>query len=219
MIPSFLCKNKISRAALVWMLSFTLIGMSHYESLAGCNCGSDYYETIAYEYTAQSCPPLEANDNTVYYYKSDQITCRNNNLTYYSANSDGDFTPQQIINTYKNILRVLRNPSGTHIIAVFTYYTGSILGINIPSSPGVYTYPELDKYCLNIGVPDTDYDGFPDCLDPCPEDEINQCQVCDQNREELIAQCHGEENILYWDPVNCTGRCMQGANLGDCSDQ
>ncbi|MCL7414272.1 MAG: hypothetical protein M8353_11800, partial [ANME-2 cluster archaeon] len=78
----------------------------------------------------------------------------------------------------------------------------------------------FNKYCTHdAGLEDFDQDGFPDCLDPCPEDETNGCEQCDQNYQDLISQCKSESNILYWDNVNCTGRCSQQSNLGDCPGQ
>lgn len=147
-------------------------------SRADCGCNPNYYDVIAYEYTSQSCPPENADDETYYYYIANQVTCNNNIISYYTGFSDGNFTPKAIENTFKSVLIVLRNPSGTHMIAVFPYYNGTILGIDVSSfGPGVYTYPELDEFCNNINIPDNDGDGFPDCLDCDPEDE-NENAVC-----------------------------------------
>lgn len=183
---------------------------------ATCSCSPSYYGSIAYEYTAQSCPPEDATDSTVYYYDSEQVTCNNSVISYYTNNSDGNFTPQQLVNTYKNILIVLRNPSGTHIIAVFPYYNGTINGINVSSlGPGVYTYDAMDQFCNNINTPDTDSDSFPDCLDCAPND-FDMSQDCPLCLNEEVAQCGSEENSLDWHKDSegtCIGICIE-ENLG-----
>lgn len=167
------------KAFVIWLIVSAVALLTPINSaFAVCGCSPNYSGSIAYEYTAQSCPLENANDNTLYYYDSEQVTCSSGIISYYTNNSDGDFTPNFIINTYKNVMIVLRNPSGTHIIAVFPYYNGNILGINVSSmGPGVYTYPELDQFCRNINVDDNDGDSFPDCLD-CDPGDTNANLTC-----------------------------------------
>jgi hypothetical protein len=229
MLLSFFLK-KIIRTTKLFLLTIPLIFISDNIILADCSCsvGSNGITNIGFALEARSCP------NETDYYSYDvyfNAECSNNILNYLQfSTSYFKGTPESAIALFADGDDiVLRNQSGTHLIVVKVStpsktFNGKIAGVNISEkTPGVYYAdpPEkLNQYCSPLtALPDNDSDGFPDCLDPCPEDAANWCEVCDQNREELIAQCHGEKNILYWDPVNCTGRCMQGANLGDCSDQ
>lgn len=196
---------------------------------ADCSCATGGgINVIGLEAIATTCPPDPPSDSHSFYYITNNINCSGDpgNIIYVAPWGGENYTPAYLQNLWVGVgYRVLRNPSGSHMIMVSPDYTGTVAGVNMNGLPAdVYEAipPEaLDQYCTTVtpSPTDSDSDGFPDCLDPCPEDETNGCEQCDQNYQDLISQCKSESNILYWDNVNCTGRCSQQSNFGDCPGQ
>jgi len=169
------------------------------------------------EYIAKSCPEEGGDDNTDRLYVSQWILCSGGGLVQNAMfpASEVVLTVNEIIataNSYNNT-RILRNESGTHIIAVHRYYQGTVAGLS--PAVGVTTHENLNEYCTHDGdLTDSDSDGFPYCLDCNDLDpELNLvCESCQQEYQEQIAECQGEELILFFDYTSCEGHCRNVNN-------
>lgn len=188
-------------------------------SAGNCSCSpnTDFNDYAAIEYTAISCTP-DANGRYTYIIYG--VQCVSNIIKDYLPLGDTPFpkSPDEVINQYASVYRVLRNPSGTHILVMVPISSRitSLLGVSVPSTKGISTIDELDQYCTQFPVNDSDGDGYPDCLDCDIDNPDNPCLHCDEYHQTLINDCKGEGNILYWDADQCKGRCLQNANFGGC---
>ena len=153
--------------------------LNHSYVLASCDCRADYISSIGLEYIATQCPPEGADDNTLYHYRIYLIRC-SGKVSKHADYGDNSNTPSSLGNYIKSSgYRVLRNPSGTHMIAVHWNYRGTVAGIGVTGlSAGIYTYESMNNYCLNQGTPpDSDEDGWPSCFDCDDQDplHVNDC--------------------------------------------
>ena len=135
--------KKLTFVMLFLILNFCFFcGISN----AGCSCsigsGASF---IGNELIADSCPPEGADDNTEYHYINYGIQCSGGSVALYAPWGDTTRSPSFVGNYYASQgLRVLRNPSGTHFIALSKYFKGRINGIHTSGlSAGVHTYEAL----------------------------------------------------------------------------
>lgn len=143
-----------------------------------CQTGSNGIYVVGYEFLAKNCPPEPHSDNTQYVYLVNPINCMGG-IVKSSTYGDISGSPAGLISFYTGKgYQIVRNPSGTHMIAVQngTYpFTGVIAGISVAgTTAGVYqTAPpeNFDEYCTASPLPDLNDDGVPDCIaDQCPDD-------------------------------------------------
>jgi len=164
----------------------------------GCQIGSNGIYVMGYEFIATGCPSDPPSDNTNYRYLINPINCVGNKITKFTSYGDTTGTPASIISFYiSNGYRVLRNPSGTHLLLIQNKsnpFTGIVAGINMAVTPaGVYyTNPaeNLNEYCTAFPLPDQDNDYFPDCLD-CAPAEVSENAVCSADPEFLLENNFG----------------------------
>jgi hypothetical protein len=187
-------------------------------SYADCSCapsGGSILQGV--EYVAKSCPTEGEDNSTGRIYVSQWIQCTNGTLTRNTLfpASEGMLSVNQIIstaNSYNNT-KILRNESGSHIIAVHRYYQGKVAGITPPV--GITTHDNLNQYCTHSGnLPDADQDGFPychDCDDNDPEQNLN-CISCQDEYQAKIEECKGEWLLLSFDFSTCEGECVNANN-------
>ena len=157
------------------LLATSLLLFCPMQSFADCSCtvGSNGIYVVGFELVATTCPPNPPSDNRVYTYLVNPLNCEGNTIRNYSTYGDTTASPAQLIAYYVSQgYRVLRNPSGTHLIAVQKGkypFTGFVAGINMSTAAaGVYyTSPasSMDQYCTIRTVADQDGDGIPDCLE------------------------------------------------------
>ena len=157
------------------LLSLSLLWFFPLHSYADCTCkvGSNGINILGFELVATTCPPTPPSDTKVYTYLVNPVNCEGNVIKNYSTYGDTTASPSQLINWYiSQGYRVLRNPSGTHLIAVqrgrypFTVF---VSGVNMSTAPaGVYystPATSMDQYCTSKPLADQDKDGIPDCLE------------------------------------------------------
>lgn len=159
-----------------WFLAFfVFLALPPSSGHADCSCtvGSNGVNIIGFELIATQCPVPPFSDSKVYTYLVNPIQCSGTALYKYSTYGDTMGSPAALINFYvSNGYRVLRNPSGTHLIVVQggRYpFNGSISGVNLASAgAGVYyatPATSIDQYCTARPVADQNQDGIPDCLE------------------------------------------------------
>jgi len=165
-----------------WSLVFFLVlALSPSSGHADCSCtvGSNGINIIGFEMVATRCPVTPFSDSASYVYQMNAIQCTGGKLYSYSPYGDTQGSPAALINFYVSSgYRVLRNPSGTHLIAVQADrypFTGLISGVSMENAPaGVYfatPATALDQYCTARPVADQNQDGIPDCLEQPTEPE------------------------------------------------
>ena len=185
---------------------------------ADCSCSPAGGSVLqGMEFVAKSCPGDGDTNSTTRTYGSQWVLCSGGKLIRNTMfpSSEGNMSVNQIIstaNSYNNT-RILRNESGTHIIAVHRYYQGQVAGLT--PAVGVTTHENLNEYCTHTGnLADIDQDGFPSCLD-CNDNDPQQslaCEPCRQEYQDTIAKCKGEFLILSFDYTTCAGECVNGNN-------
>jgi hypothetical protein len=189
-------------------------------SLADCSCkiGSNYISVIGVELTAKSCPGSDAaytDTSPGRVYNIDPIECRSS-IYKTSSWGDVDISPAALIAYYHaQGYKIITNPSGSHMIAIQQEkypYTGKVAGISISSiSQGTaYVTESLNQLCARDNtLPDSDDDGFPDCLD-CAKDDpelATDCPTCTTEYSQLITTCTNESLIAEFDYTTCSGFC------------
>jgi len=188
-------------------------------SSADCSCAPTGGSVLqGMEFVAKSCQNEGDTNSTNRVYVSQWVLCSGGKLTINTMfpASEGVTNVNQIINTANsyNNTKILRNEAGTHIIAVHRYYQGKVAGLT--PTVGVITHDNLNQYCTHKGnLPDSDQDGFPDCLDCADTDPANaiNCPPC---LEEKIARCGTAENAQDWTQDgqgDCQGVC-KNSNYG-----
>lgn len=178
---------KTLSACIVFCCYFVLLGCSLLffcgSAAAACACTQGTgVRIIGYELIGDICPADGDTDATPHVYIQNYISCTNNKVTLESPHGDMQASPSQI-EYYFTVqsptrMRVLRNPSGTHFMAVHPSFTGTILGIKMAGKAvGVYTDEALNQYCTVTPGPDYDSNGngIPDCFEPPPELERSRC--------------------------------------------
>ena len=165
---------------LVWLQHYVRLGMGllvllPWQSFADCSCsvGANGIYTLGLELVATTCPADPPSDNRVYTFLVNPLNCEGNIIRNYSTYGDTTASPAQLIAYYiSHGYRVLRNPSGTHLIAVQKGkypFTGFVSGVNMSTAAaGVYystPASSMDQYCTARPVADQDGDGIPDCLE------------------------------------------------------
>lgn len=171
------------------LLSMGVLLLLAGRGFADCNCtvGANGIYVLGFELVATACPSDPPSDTRVYTYLVNPLNCEGNTLRKYSTYGDVMASPAQLIGFYiSQGYRVLRNPSGTHLIAVQKGkypFTGFVSGVNMSTAAaGVYyaTPPaSLDQYCTARPVADQDGDGIPDCLEqPELSPPSNFGQIC-----------------------------------------
>ena len=165
---------------LVWLQHYVRLGMGllvllPWQSFADCSCtvGANGIYALGLELVATTCPADPPSDNRVFTYQVNPLKCEGNTIRNYSTYGDITASPAQLIAYYiSQGYRVLRNPSGTHLIAVQkgSYpFTGFVSGVNMSTAAaGVYystPASSMDQYCTARPVADQDGDGIPDCLE------------------------------------------------------
>ncbi len=200
-------KTLLTRFTVVCIFVF----LSPITGRADCSCqmGSNGIYVVGYEFLAISCPPESYSDNSQYLYLVNPINCRNG-IVKYSTYGDISGSPASLIAFYTDRgYQIIRNPSGTHIIAVQNGnypFTGVIAGVSVAgTTAAVYQTdpPEnFDEYCTASPLPDLNDDGVPDCLaDNCPADPnktdpgICGCGVSDSDSDgDGILDCFDDQN-------------------------
>lgn len=187
-------KSKMKKKIILSLFTFgyVLTFLFPKVSVADCGCqlGSNQIYVVGYEYIAQSCPPNEPSDSTYYIYIVNAINCKGSKITYFASYGDLSGTPASIISYYTSQgLRVIRNPSGTHLIVVQNGqypFTGEIAGISMAEKPaGVYSSSpaeNVNELCTTVTLPDQDGDSYPDCLD-CDVADADQNAICPSGQE------------------------------------
>lgn len=88
--------------------------------------------TIGLEYIAETCPPQNANDSTVYHYIVNAVNCIGGRVNLYAPYGDFQGTPAFLMNFgISQNYKVFRNSKGNHFIFVHRYYNGLIEGIEM----------------------------------------------------------------------------------------
>lgn len=193
-------------------------------TMADCSCSTGGgISNIGIEAIATDCPPEQLSDSYTYRYITNNIKCTGT-ISYVAPWGDSYITPKSLQNFWVGYgYRVLRNPSGTHMIIVNPSYRGTVAGKNMNGlSAGVYqvTPPEaLNQICTSTSSQpdDQDGDGFPDCLD-CADDDPTLSYDCPACFREQVALCGSTNNALNWSdhPVDgCIGICKD-KNFGNC---
>ncbi len=174
-----MCNNQRTfLSVILFLYSFCSLGTVN--SFADCTCqiGSNYISIIGFELIATNCPTEPFSDSQYFTYLMNPIKCYGSSIYNYSRYGDTSGSVSSVISYFVSQgYRVLRNPSGTHLLAVQkgNYpYTGTIAGVAMAGlSPGVYyTDPaeQLNEFCTDHPIQDNDNDGAPNCLDCAPED-------------------------------------------------
>lgn len=208
----------------LFALLFLCLLFVPFQVLASSSCTAPVTTDIGYEYAAFNCPVEGDDENTRRWYEYVSIKCVGGTIQtglVYVPITAGQFKESEIITFAKqndNYTRILTNESKTHVIAIYKAWSGvSIEGIS--ASVGTTENVVFNKICTPDvgGMPDSDGDDFPDCLDCDPEDETigYGCIPC---KTEIEAQCGSTDNALNWrdDPEKgCIGTCKD-KNLGNC---
>lgn len=144
-------------------------------TIADCTCsiGSNGINIVGFELIATQCPVTPFSDTKTYVYIINPIECNGITISAYSSYGDTTGSPSSIISYYiSSGYRVIRNESGTHLIAVQKGkypFSGLVSGVNMATAPAgiYYTTPStlMNKYCTATPVSDYDNDGIPDCLE------------------------------------------------------
>ncbi|MCB2184463.1 MAG: RHS domain-containing protein, partial [Desulfobulbaceae bacterium] len=191
---------------LVFFVLLTSLFIWQQNVSADCSCNYSGW-VIGVEFIAHSCPPEGPPDlNAVHTYRIFNVTCFGY-IAYdprWGSYYDQQWTANGISNTYVNSgYRVLRNPSGSHLLAVHNNYQGKVAGMNMAGLPaGVYETDSLNEYCQDVpDVQDSDGDGFPTCFD-CNDNDLNFTNNCPtlQKDKNLGRQC--KANTLFGNPIN-----------------
>jgi hypothetical protein len=148
---------------------------------ADCTCttGSNGVNIVGLELMATQCPGKPYSETQTYTYRMNPLRCEGAKLSSYSSYGDTTGSPQALVNYLTNNgYRVLRNESGTHLLAVqkgSAAFIGSVSNVNMATAgAGVYyanPISSMDQYCTEKPLPDQDQDGIPDCLE-LPEIDI-----------------------------------------------
>ncbi len=156
------------------LLIFFLLTPNVVSANCSCSVGSNGIYVLGYEFIAKACPSDPPSDDTSYIYLVYPVNCMGGTITKYTSYGDIQGSPNSLLTFYTSKgYRVLKNPSGTHIIAVQNGnypFTGHVSGVQIGNSPaGLYatTNPDsMNQFCTPVSsLADEDGDGFPDCLD------------------------------------------------------
>ncbi|MCB2182257.1 MAG: hypothetical protein KQH63_09545 [Desulfobulbaceae bacterium] len=176
-------------------------------ALADCSCSVNSSLQFGVEFAASTCPPEGASDSTGYTYTDYRILCSGSHIYRFPYPAVSSQTPSILGGTFASSgYKVLRNPAGTHFIMVFSWYNGTVAGVDTSSVPAgsIYTSETLNEYCAPIpsGMTDNDGDKFPTCLD-CNDDDPALSYGCPpplQKDKNLGRQC--KANTLFGNPIN-----------------
>ncbi len=159
-------------------------------ALADCSCqkGSNGISSFGMEYLATQCPVEPPSDNHYYHYLIYAVRCPGSTIHNYASYGDTNAPPGGLGSHLADRgYRVLRNDSGTHLLAVNHYFNGTIAGVNLSNlAPGIY-YADLDQTCCNL--PGNSYScpaSLPDDLDG---DGYSVCFDCNDNNADLTTEC------------------------------
>lgn len=159
-----------------------------------CSClrGNNDIYVIGFEIVSKFCPqnPYTDSDNYAYVYTeincSGSMTIPGSVIPFNTTQEDEYDNPSDRIEDFTDAgHKVIRNPSGTHILVIrgdidpANRFSGIIAGVNIDWSDGISVYEtdqkdRFNEYCTGSYFVDhlfvLDTDKFPDCLDCVPND-------------------------------------------------
>lgn len=156
---------------------------------ASCNSQGGV-TSFGLEWVAAQCIPDGMNDNTTIHYINNMVRCVGPTVTMEASYGDNVTTPASLINFWKSYgYKVFRNKEGSHIVAVNSYYTGTIDGKSMSSYAGGQVYTDVFKEGFVLpATPDCKGNDFNrPLLELCGSSTVNMGTGRLSHRQEIFA--------------------------------
>lgn len=152
--------------------------MSATASFAATACNSQGGVTsFGLEWVSDQCIPDGMNDNTTIHYINNMVECIGPTVTLEAPYGDDLTSPASLINFWKSYgYKIFRNKEGSHIVAVNSYYTGTIDGKSMSSYATGQVYTDVFKEGFILPSPTPDCkggDGNRPPLEQCGNSTVN----------------------------------------------